>query len=269
MLYTAYRESIDTGIVPVHPVYYHYPTLEDAFRFEHQYMFTRHLLAAPITRCSGGNSSSVSASVWLPPGQWVTWDGARSLTGPLVDTAAFAPSQVPVFAPAFTLLPLKRGPFSGPKAATGFPTPDLQWTLWLGGALEGWGSGELYEDDGVSLDWRYGVGNSATTRALANASASGTRLDFAALPAEGSFPGMLGARGVAVQVRGGQSWGTRVLAVTLNGAPVPQSPSAVPGWFVEAEDRGLLFPSFALNVNLGTVQAAEGARVAVVLSKVP
>jgi len=266
-LYTAYRESVDTGVVPVHPVYFHFPALEAAYLYDHQYMFTRHLLVAPITAMGGGRN--VSKDVWIPPGSWVAWDGSRSVEGPRVDTALYAPSQVPAFAPAFTLLPLKRGLFVGPQAATEFPTPDLVWTAWLGAALEGGGGGAVYEDDGVSLDWRYGVGNSALTTAVINASQNGARLDFVVLPVVGSFPEMGAGRDVSLQVRGGAAWGRRVSTVAVNGAPAPNSPSAVPGWWVETDalQSGLLSPLFALNIRMGNVRSAEGAKVVVALQQ--
>ncbi len=267
-LYTAHRESIDSGIVPVHPVYYHCPALEDAYQHDHQYMFTRHVLVSPITLLTGSPGASVPLAAWLPPGQWVAWDGSRTIAGPALDAgAAYSAGQVPAFVPLLTLLPLKRGPFTGsPRAATGWPTPDLQWTLWVGAGQAGAGSGEVYEDDGATLAWRAGAGASAVTRATANASAEG--LEFAVLPVEGGFPGMEGARGVSLQVRGGAAWGGRVQGVAVNGQAVPASATQVPGWWVQVEEAssGLLLPLGSLNVNVGQVRGAEGVRVSIALA---
>lgn len=282
-LYTAHRDSIDSGVVPVHPTYYHFPTLEPAYQFEHQYMFTSHILVAPITTISSGGSGNppISPSVWIPPGLWVAWDGSRSVTGPVVDSSqAYTAAQIPAFVPHFTLLPLKGGAFTGsPRTATGFPTPDLQWTLWLGDSsgrdITTSGSGEVYEDDGVSLDWRYGVGNFARTQAQASVSGNGTRLDFSMAPVEGSFPGMGVERGVSLQVRGGVGWGGRVVGVFINGQPLPGPTPPPPsgsgggvGWWVQQvgdEGTGLLLPLLSLNVHAGSIRVAEGVQVSVSL----
>ena len=265
-LYTAHREAVDTGVVPVHPVYYHFPALEEAYAFDHQYMFTRHVLVAPVTRVGGGAAAAVS--VWLPPGEWVAWDGSFAVAGPAVDTRAYTPAQVPAFVPAMTLLPLKRGPAGGAKGGAGAATPDVAWALWLnGGAPAGSGSGALYEDDGVSLGWRAGAGHSALTRAAANASGAG--LQFRCAPAEGGFPGMAATRRLSVQVRAGAAWAGRVASVAVNGVPVPRAPAAVPGWWVQTNKSlsGLSSPLFSLNVELGEVRLAEGAVVSVVLQQ--
>ena len=263
VLYSAYRDSVDTGVVPVHPVYYHFPAMEDAYAHEHQFMFTRHVLVAPVTRMAGLAGGTVRASAWLPPGVWVAWDGSRSVAGPAVEAREYAPAEVPAFVPAFTLLPLKRGPFvGGPRAATGAATPDLVWTLWLPGGGVGEGAGSVYEDDGVSLGWRHGVGNSAVTGAAANASAGS--LDFRCYPTVGAFPGMAASRGLSLQVRGGAAWGRRVSSVAVDGQPVPQGPA---GWWVQtnASLSGLLEPLGALTVILGERSVYKGVSVTIEL----
>lgn len=190
--YTIAREYVVSGVAFVHPVYYEHPTHEEAYAFTHQYMFGE-LLVAPISEIEGG--AAVKKAVWVPPGEWMRWDGSSSVLGPAVDTASYSAAQIPLFVRAGTLLPLQ--PPSQLRPST---SPPVMWTLWISrsGSANANGSASVYEDDGASLDYLGSSG--AVTRAIFHANQTHVTVNVGATT--GSYKGIPATRAHSFQIIG-------------------------------------------------------------------
>lgn len=156
-IYTAARETWDTGIGLARPLYYEWPMgYEEAYAPENEgtYFFGPSILVSPIKTFSGKVGGKVSHTVWLPPGRWVKWNGTKGdvkeraldiLEGPRYYTAEYTKAEMPLFVKAGAIIPLQIK-----NALTiGSPTANIAWNIWpgLGNRLEEY---TLYEDDGKS-----------------------------------------------------------------------------------------------------------------------
>jgi len=68
-LYTAACETAEQGLTLIEPMYYQYPHAPEAYDCETQYLFSRQMIAAPITQRTG-ESGLTTRRVWLPEGVW-------------------------------------------------------------------------------------------------------------------------------------------------------------------------------------------------------
>lgn len=245
-LYTAMRTSVDTGIVPVHPVYFDAPLLDDAYLFDAQYMFGDDILVAPISEMVGVNAS-VNATMWVPPGGWTRWDGSSPtpLTGPTTYSSSYAASQIPLLVRAGAIIPLK-----DPLLNVSAPMPDLTWVVWptMGGRdLDAF----VYEDDGASLDFERGVG--AVTRTHVTSSAAKVVVSVDAV--DGTFPGMRTTRSQSIQLRGAPP---ALTSVDVNGVALAKcEQECAVGWWLVADGTSLLSPAGTIVARAGLLSVAE------------
>jgi alpha-glucosidase (family GH31 glycosyl hydrolase) len=143
-LYSAVREGTKTGLPVMRALWLHYPDDREAVARGDEYLWGRDILVAPVTE-----KGAKSRSVYLPPGDWYDFwteerfEGGREIARP-VDLAL-----MPLFVRAGTIIPL--GPVKqftgekveGPLTLTAYPGANGEFTL--------------YEDDGISFDYRKGA----------------------------------------------------------------------------------------------------------------
>ncbi len=244
-LYTAARAFFDTGVAPVHPLYYE--DAADATLFtpavaEREYMHGDRILAAPITTMTGApNGTLASWPVYLPAGTWSNWNGTQTWDGPATVDLPYALQDVPLFVRG-GILPLK----TMASVAGNFPDP-LVWALFPGGGNTS--RFTLYEDDGDSDAYQGGefVTTAATLIGDPGKRAS-LRLTIGAAASAGALPaGFPQVRAHELQVRGLR--GQAPAAVTANGAAVPAG-EGTPGWSFAA-GHSLAQPEGALLVRVG------------------
>ena len=170
-LAAAQRIAYDTGVVPVHPLYYEYPSALHAYSTVglHQHAFGSDIWVAPITTPAPHGSGGLAQSeIWFPPGAWIEWfswqvhviDGADGA----IHHRRFSLSESPVFSPAGAIIPLRTLPGSGsrtgegdavgtavdvPEALTLWIMPPAPRSLTIGVPLTF--STRIYDDDGVSV----------------------------------------------------------------------------------------------------------------------
>jgi alpha-glucosidase/alpha-D-xyloside xylohydrolase len=142
-LYGAVRECCTTGMPVMRALWLHYPDDPVAVARGDQYLWGRDMLVAPVTE-----KGATSRQLYLPKGNWYDFwteekvEGGREITRP-VDLAT-----VPLYVRSGAILPL--GPvkqYTGeevnePISISVFPGADKEFTL--------------YEDDGISFDYRNG-----------------------------------------------------------------------------------------------------------------
>jgi len=142
-LYTAVRESHETGLPIMRALWLHYPEDQTAVNRSDEYLWGRDILVAPVTE-----KGATSKTVYLPSGTWYDFwteekiEGGREVKRP-VDLAT-----LPLYVRAASILPF--GPvkqFTGEK-------PDAPLTLAIYPGPES--SCTMYEDDGSTFNYRRG-----------------------------------------------------------------------------------------------------------------
>ena len=137
-LYTMDYRTYKDGIAICEPMYYTYPTIQEAYEVKNQYMFGSELLVCPITEKADKKTHLAKVHAWLPKGRWTDiftgyiYHGERS-----VDLYRDATS-IPVLAKEGAIIPL--GISKGNDVSN--PT-NLE--IW---AYRGNGEFSMYEDKG-------------------------------------------------------------------------------------------------------------------------
>lgn len=144
-IYTASRNTYDTGVGLVRPLYYEHPEAEEAYAIEDEYYFGDNILVAPVTAPADSVSGLASRKIWFPAGQW--WSAAthQMISGPATRTMEFTATQIPYFYKAGSITPLYP---EGVMRANEQPA-----TMVLNIVAGASGKGSLYEDSGDSNDY--------------------------------------------------------------------------------------------------------------------
>lgn len=142
-LYSAVWEGHKTGLPTMRALWLHYPDDAAAVKRGDEYLWGRDILVAPVTE-----KGATTRKLYLPRGPWYDFwteervEGGREITRP-VDLAT-----MPLYVRGGALLPL--GPvkqFTGEKV-----NAPLRLQIYTGAG----GKFTLYEDDGITLDYRRG-----------------------------------------------------------------------------------------------------------------
>lgn len=206
-IYTMARETYDTGISLCRPMYYDYPTDENAYTFKNEYMFGNDMLIMPITTPAVNDLST--AKVWLPTGSdWYEWSTGTLLKGGQTIERKFLINEYPIYVKAGAIIPMYDETVKNLQENTNnlvlriFPGADY--------------TTKLYEDDGNNDDYK----NSAFTfTTIQSKRKTDNSLEISILPREGSFPGMIEKRNVEFQLYGS----VMPDSITLNGNRIPYS----------------------------------------------
>lgn len=146
-IYTGYYENHKNAVPLCKPLYYEYPTVEEAYRVKNQYLFCSDLMVCPITAPWDHNGIS-SREIWLPEGIWTDIFTGEVLTGGH-HTVSRDKKSIPVYARQGAIVPMQKvsGNFTG--------NPEH---LLLQIYNNADGSYRLYEDDGESTAYTAGKG---------------------------------------------------------------------------------------------------------------
>ncbi|AGL17154.1 TIM-barrel domain-containing protein [Actinoplanes sp. N902-109] len=92
-LYTAARQSYDTGLPMARALYLMWPDVDEAYHHETQYMLGDSMLIAPVIT----PGLSTTTPVWFPPGTWTDFFTGTTFRGPATRTVAATPDHMPVY----------------------------------------------------------------------------------------------------------------------------------------------------------------------------
>jgi len=147
-IYSENRKAFDTGVSLCRPMYYDWPEAGEAYRYRDQYLFGDAMLVAPVVTPRNPANELAEVSVWLPAGEW--FDTARGCTerGGRVITRKYLLSETPVFVRPGAIIPGQQ-PVRRLNDAC---YRNLLLTIHPGDR----GTYDLYEDDGISTDYRKG-----------------------------------------------------------------------------------------------------------------
>jgi hypothetical protein len=252
-IYTAARDTYETGVSICHPLYYDYPEALEAYNANSngEYAFGDSLIVAPVTSPLDPASQLAKRSIWLPEGEWIEWPTGAHLHGPALMDRTFRLDEIPVYARAGAIIPMQlsqtsvsagasfntnvASPSETATATTSaahradplvlqiFPGPHGEGPLGQSPRGEGRsGEGRLYEDAGDTLGYK--SSEFARTNFTQQYSADGSLL-IQLQPARGGFPGMAASRSYQLRLAG--FWPPE--SVTANGSVTTNSSVTVNG----------------------------------------
>lgn len=214
-IYTSAYLCWKTSLPLVRPLYLDHPSARQAYTHPEEYQFGPSLLVAPIVTRGMGKAWLGAADAWFPKGTW--WN---LLTNERVNQSGDHPvlasaNEIPIFVRGGVPLPMQ--PVKLRMAEK--PVNPLVVRVYpgLGGHFT------LYEDDGTSPDYLHDA-YALTPLRYENLGEKGVRVIVG--PTSGEYKGQPQSRRVIVRL----PVTTRPERVTVNGATVPDSSSALPGY---------------------------------------
>ncbi|MGD8487938.1 MAG: glycoside hydrolase family 31 protein [Anaerolineae bacterium] len=158
-LYTMARVAHDTGVSLCRPMYYESPDTDAAYVARYQYYLGDQMIVAPIVQLAGARTGLATADVWIPDGTWIDFQTKETFEGPGWVRLCGDLDRVLLLVRAGGILPLS-APFSARSrnhmaSGTTDSMPRDQILLCVFPGPQG--SFQLYEDDGLSEDYREGV----------------------------------------------------------------------------------------------------------------
>jgi alpha-glucosidase (family GH31 glycosyl hydrolase) len=188
-VYTAAAQAVKTSVPFMRPLYFDHPAEEAAYHNGQEYYFGDHLLVAPVVTPGHGENHLAWQHVWFPNGVWRQYFTGEKYVGPSHVVAAADINEIPLFVRAG--VPLPEQPYT--ERPTSVPLDNLVVRCFPG--LEGQkGTSNLYEDDGISDDYKKGA--SATTEL--SYSREGNAITIRIAPAQGTYKGQVTSRAYTV-----------------------------------------------------------------------
>ncbi len=143
MNYRAYNDNLPL----ITPLYYEYPTINDAYENNNEYFFGSELLVTPITKKKDEITNMGKAKVYLPDGLWFDFFNKYSYKGNRTLNMYRKYDEMPVFAKAGAIIPtstVNGNSLENPEEIilNIFPGANNTFTL--------------YEDDGKTRDYEKG-----------------------------------------------------------------------------------------------------------------
>lgn len=158
-LYTMNYRAYSGGEPLVQPLYYHYPDQGEAYERKNEYFFGEDFLVHPVTEQMNPAIKMAEITTWLPEGVWYDFFSGFRYEGGRTMKMYRDIDTIPVFVRMGAIIPMGQREAVG--AETGNPG-QLLICVYAGAD----GEFLLYEDDGVSSNYREGSG--AVTRMCLN-----------------------------------------------------------------------------------------------------
>jgi alpha-glucosidase (family GH31 glycosyl hydrolase) len=145
-LYSHSWKNEKEGLLPVTPLYYEWPQSKESYQAENQYMFGSELMAAPVVSPLIPQLKQAKQPIWFPEGDWFDFFTGEHVSGNQWQVRLYKLDEMPLFAKAGAIIPLNHD-----VTSNGCANPqimDIQIFPLVDGTFE------LYEDDGVSQQYK-------------------------------------------------------------------------------------------------------------------
>ncbi|MFL6448709.1 MAG: TIM-barrel domain-containing protein [Bryobacteraceae bacterium] len=142
-LYSAVKETCETGLPIVRALWLHYPEDQAAVARCDEYLYGRDVLVAPVVE-----KGATSRSVYLPRGKWFDFWTKEVTEGGREITRNVDLETIPLYVRAGAVLPI------GPIKQYTAENVDEPLTIWIHPGADG--AFSLYEDDGKTFNYREG-----------------------------------------------------------------------------------------------------------------
>ena len=176
-IYTYCRIAYENGLPIIRPLYLEYPDLEKAYNYPYQYFFGKEILVAPIVDSTG------TKEIYLPPGQWIDFFNGKIYNGNQIIKQTYTTEEMPVFVRSGSIIIRQLDMAYSDQRQLDHLIIDV-----YGRASS---SFELYEDDGLTLD--YQIGKYAKTKIQYKILDNGTSV-LEINPANGEYSGQIEKR---------------------------------------------------------------------------
>jgi len=206
-VYSAVRQTHETGLPLNRPMYIEWPAEEDAYRAPQQYLFGSDLLVAPVASAGFGPGRVASQAVWFPRGEWRNFFTGESFTGPRWELVSADIDEFPLY--ARTGVPIPMQPYS--PRPTSAKLDKLVLMVWPG-MKNDLRSFTLYEDDGDTRAYETG----AFAKTLLSSILQDNLIQVTVHPSEGEYEGQVPERSYEIMIGGVEEPNV----VTLDGKPV-------------------------------------------------
>ena len=140
-LYSAVKETCETGVPIIRSLWLHYPTDAAAVARGDEYLYGRNILVVPVVE-----QGATSRSLYLPHGTWYDFWTREHHEGGHEISRKVDLETIPLYVRAGAVIPM------GPVKQYTEETIDGPLTLWVHPGADG--SFSLYEDDGKTFDYR-------------------------------------------------------------------------------------------------------------------
>ena len=198
-IYTLARDTYETGMPIVRPLFFLDPDDPALADRDDAYMFGPHFLVAPVVE-----EGETSKSVYLPEGLWVDYWTDSLHSGGTTVTVDAPLERLPLFVRSGSIIPMQPA-----MDYVGAETPDtllLDIFPTLSGLADTF---TLYQDDDVSLDYMQGEFAKIPLYQELTDDGEDIMLEVTVGGAEGGFPEMVTGRTVLATIRQVESWPDR------------------------------------------------------------
>ncbi|MDP4274509.1 MAG: glycoside hydrolase family 31 protein [Bacteroidota bacterium] len=221
-IYTQAHNAYESGISIVHPLYYEYPKEDNAYVFKNEYFFGDDMLINPVTKPIGADSLFTYQQTWLPQGQWFEWYTGTMIDGGKVINRPFTLDEVPVYVKSGAIIPMQ----PQMSRVDEKPLNPMILNIFPGNS----GSCKVYEDEGNNNNFKKGAFAYTSVSFMKKGN---TLMNVQIDPVEGSFTGMLQARGYELRLPCTYA----PVSVKVNGRELSYSAEATTGsWNYSGQD---------------------------------
>ena len=145
-IYTESYNYHKTGKGIVKPFYYDYPKILDDVQYKNQYFFGQNLFVSPITNKKNIVIDRVMKKILVPDGIWFNLLDGKQYNGAKYYTNFYRDEDYPVFVKAGSIIPMSYN-----------IKEDIPSTLELNIYPLNYGTYNLYEDDGITNNYKKGI----------------------------------------------------------------------------------------------------------------
>lgn len=132
------------GVPLIQPLYYKYPKIYDEPNYVNQYFFGSKIMISPIIKKKNIEMNRVIQRIFIPSGTWYDYSSGKKYLGNKYYHGFYKDEDYPIFVKEGTIIPMSL------DESTNTP---VNMELQIFPAENGlYGSYELYEDDGISLN---------------------------------------------------------------------------------------------------------------------
>lgn len=190
-IYTAARETYDTGISICRPLYYDSPESPEAYDFRQEYMFGDDILATAVCEPVDSVTGLSARTMWFPEGSdWYDVASGRTFRGGTTHTLSYTIDENPWYVKAGAVIPMAS------EKIGSLQQKDNVLRLFIAPG-DGDSETEVYEDDGVTQAY---VSEYARTHVRKHSDARGLRLEVS--PRTGTYDSAPASRRVVVEIPG-------------------------------------------------------------------
>ena len=145
-IYTENYIYSKTGSPLIQPLYYKYPKIYDEPNYKNQYFFGSKMLVCPIVKKKNIIMNRVVQRLFIPEGTWYELESGKKYPGNKYYMSFYKDEDYPVFVRQGSIIIMSE------SNTTDLPT-DLEVIVFPGSD----GSYQLYEDDGISCNYKNGT----------------------------------------------------------------------------------------------------------------